>query len=373
MQTLEHFQPSQMIMRPDNILFVSSNGIGLGHLARQMAVADRIAKGQRSVFLTMSYAAATLKQAGYLCLMTSHHRNNGMEVDAWNLALEQEYLVTIEELRPKALIYDATAVFGGVAEMLYRVPDLTSIWIRRPMWRPIHAPFLEHSSRFTLVIEPGELADALDDGPTKAVQSETMRVQPILHTDPCDRLTREAARQALGLPLDATVVCVQMFNGGEYDLGSVRAAVIERLLARDNVYVIEFHSALVPAARATDSPRHLTMNLFPTFRYSNAWDAAVSAAGYNSFHENVIGAVPTLFVPNEGDEMDMQKTRARWALEKGCGLMMCRDDAGQLNGILERLLDNAERESIARRCQAIDWTNGAIAVARHIDALPSVA
>jgi len=362
-----------MIVHPDNVLFASSNGIGLGHLARQMAIADRMAEGQRSVFLTMSYAAATLKQAGYLCLMTSHHRSNGMEIEAWNVALEEECMMTIEELRPKAFIYDATAVFGGVAEILSRVPALPSIWIRRPMWRAIHAPFLEHSSRFTLVVEPGELADELDDGPTKAVQSETMQVAPILHTDPRDRLSREAARQVLGLPPDATVICIQMFNGGEYDLGKVRTAVVERLLTREGVYVIEFHSALVPAVRAHDNPRHLTMNLFPTFRYSAAWDAAVSAAGYNSFHENVLGAVPTLFVPNEGDEMDMQKTRARWAEQQGCGLMMCRDDVEQLDSIVERLLDTRERGWIASRCQAIDWTNGAIAVARHIDALPSVA
>lgn len=361
-----------MVMRPDNVLFASSNGIGLGHLARQMAVADRLAAGQRSVFLTMSYAAATLKQAGYLCLMTSHHRSNGLEVEAWNAALEQEYLMTIDELRPKAFVYDATAVFSGVVEMLYRVPKLTSIWIRRPMWRPVHAQFLQHSARFTLVVEPGELADELDDGPTKAVQSETMRVSPILHTDPGDRLTREAARQALGLPLDAVVICLQISNGGAYDLGGVRASVVERLLALDNVFVVELRSALVPAADSADNPRHLMLNLFPAFRYSAAWDAAVSAAGYNSFHENVLGAVPTLFVPNEGDEMDMQATRARWAKQQGCGLMIRREEAGELDAALERLLDAGERDAMRNRCRSIEWSNGAIALARHIDALPSV-
>ena len=34
-----------------NILFVSSNGVGLGHLTRQMAIAERLAAGWHPMFM----------------------------------------------------------------------------------------------------------------------------------------------------------------------------------------------------------------------------------------------------------------------------------------------------------------------------------
>ena len=47
-----------------NIVFVSSNGIGLGHLTRQLAVAERLAAGWHPLFVTMSYAAGLVWAQG---------------------------------------------------------------------------------------------------------------------------------------------------------------------------------------------------------------------------------------------------------------------------------------------------------------------
>ncbi|WP_100962177.1 hypothetical protein [Bosea sp. FBZP-16] len=62
-----------------------------------------------------------------------------------------------------------------------------------------------------------------------------------------------------------------------------------------------------------NQPRRRTIDLFPAFRYSSAFDICVSAAGYNAFHENLLGAIPTIFVPNEAEEMDLQLVRAKYA------------------------------------------------------------
>ena len=115
-------------------------------------------------------------------------------------------------------------------------------------------------------------------------------------------------------------------------------------------------------------PRHRIVELFPSFRYSRAFDAAVTAAGYNTFHENILGAVPTLFVPNEADEMDLQLNRARWAELGGFGLLMRRDhDLPHVDSFIERLLDPQERSRMAARCNDLTWTNGAETIARYIE------
>ena len=154
------------------ILFVSSNGVGLGHLTRQMAVAERLPAGWHPTFMTMSYGASLLQAAGHLALFIPHHKALGIDQAEWNLHLEEELALAIRCSRPQAVVYDATAVFGGFVEALARHRDLFSIWMRRPMWREVHRKFLELSDRFSVVIEPGELADEFDHGPTKEARDK---------------------------------------------------------------------------------------------------------------------------------------------------------------------------------------------------------
>jgi hypothetical protein len=350
-----------------NVLFVSSNGVGLGHLSRQLAVARRLAEGQRAVFHTLSYAAFSVARSGYLCFTTQHHRSTGMEQAQWNRTLGEDYCGLIAALAPKAFVHDATAVFGGTVEALSRYPELPSVWIRRPMWRAVHERFLQHSRLFTTVVEPGELAEALDDGPTRALRAETLRVSPVLHIDPQERLGRDEARKALGLPNAGTVVCLQL--SGQTD-ERIRNAVLDQVLADPDVVVIEVCSPLQGGGRMSAHPRLYRASLYPAFLYSRAWDAAISSAGYNAFHENVIGAVPTLFVPLEGEEMDRQELRAQWAQAQGCGISLQGGASPQqIGSAVDRLLDRTEREHIAARCGMTAWTNGAMTIARHIDTL----
>ena len=54
-------------------------------------------------------------------------------------------------------------------------------------------------------------------------------------------------------------------------------------------------------------------------RYLRAFDATVSAAGYNAYHELIRFGVPSLFVPMRR-QTDDQEARARYAEESGVGL-----------------------------------------------------
>jgi UDP:flavonoid glycosyltransferase YjiC (YdhE family) len=167
-----------------------------------------------------------------------------------------------------------------------------------------------------------------------------------------------------------TVVALQLGSGNNFDMRGVRSAVLKALLDRPDTLVLDIRSPIRADFEPDEplGPRHRIVELFPSFRYSRAFDAAIVAPGYNTFHENVLGAVPTLFVPNEADEMDMQLNRARWAEQSGLGLVMRRDhDIDKAGAVVERLLDTGQRNIISIRCGAIAWTNGADAIARYID------
>ena len=238
------------------------------------------------------------------------------------------------------------------------------------MWREVHRKFLDLTDRFTVVIEPGELADEFDTGPTKEVRDKVLLVPPVLHLAPDERLERNAALQVLDVPDGTMVVALQLGSGDNFDMRGVRSAVLRALLDRSDTLVLDIRSP-IRADFGPDEPvgpRHRIVELFPSFRYSRAFDAAIVAPGYNTFHENILGAVPTLFVPNEANEMDLQLNRARWAEQAGLGLVMRRErDLAHVDSFIEQLLDPTERERMATRCKAIPWTNGADVIARYIE------
>lgn len=353
-----------------NVLFVSSNGIGIGHLAQQMAIARLLPAGLRPAFATMSYSMRVAAEAGYLATFLTHHRHIGADAEDWNRVLAEELFDLIVHLRPAVLAYDATAVFSGVVNALENHPDVFSIWVRRPMWRQSHRQFLDLASRFDAVIEPGELAETFDTGPTAQHRDKVLLVPPVLHIEPAERLDRQKARDSLDLPHDATVVVVQLGSGANFDMRGVRRAVVAALLEHPDVLVLDVRSPLAADQAEGVAPheRLRVTTLFPSFRYSRAFDAAVSAAGYNAFHEQVLGAIPTLFVPNEAPEMDRQLARVRWAELTGCALLLRRDhDLPRTRDLIGRLLDKDEQARMIERCASLSWTNGARDIARYIE------
>ena len=58
---------------------------------------------------------------------------------------------------------------------------------------------------------------------------------------------------------------------------------------------------------------------YPMSRYFAAFDLAVSAAGYNAYHELIRFGVPALYVPMPR-QTDDQAARARYAEQAGIGL-----------------------------------------------------
>lgn len=350
-------------------LFVSSNGIGMGHLAQQLAIADRLQPDITPVFATMSYALKVVIDAGYQAHYLNHHRSAGAVVKDWDKVFAEELLELITHVRPSIALYDATAVFPGIVDALSAFPDCFSIWVRRPMWRQSHDIFTDYSRSFDAVIEPGELADEFDQGPTKALQRNAYVVPPVLQIEPSQRLARALACKVLGVADDKIVVVLQLGAGNNYDLSEVRRTMLTALLRRPDVTVVELQSPIrnAPLPPAEDS-RHIIRELYPAFKYSRAFDAAVSAAGYNSFHENILGGVPTLFVANEGGETDLQMNRSLWASLTGCGLSMRRDiDLSNVHSLIDRLLDPIERAAISERCKRIQWTNGAQKIADFVE------
>lgn len=353
---------------PRPVLFVSTNGIGLGHLTQQLAIAERLPRDQlQPVFATMCLSLDIAAQRGFPVFYLPHHKHLKVAPEPWNTVLAEELFDLIRHLQPAMLAYDGTAVFGGLVQALAEFPDLPSLWVRRAMWRDCHSPFLGPADAFTAIIEPGELASDWDHGPTRALRPQIHVVPPVLHIDPDRRLPRDAARAHYGLPPDALTVALQLGSSANFDLSPLRARVLEHLLAIPEVVVLEIVSPLAARSSELAHPRLKILQEFPSFAHSRALDAAISVAGYNAFHEQLLGRVPTLFVPNEAPEMDSQLTRAQWAATHGLGLSLrAHHQIGALTAMLDRLLDPGFRHTARTRMAALSVSNGASDIAAFI-------
>ena len=111
------------------------------------------------------------------------------------------------------------------------------------------------------------------------------------------------------------------------------------------------------------------LSAFPNARHFRAFDFAVSAAGYNSFHELLHYGLPTIFVPNDQQKVDDQRARAEWAESRGAAICLPRGAEATLAGYISALLDPALRRQLSRRARVACPTNGAAAAAAAIVAV----
>lgn len=351
--------------RSRRVLFMTSNGVGLGHLTRAMAVAQAMPEGTMSSILTMSQGFRLAVEAGYLTQFVPHYRLTGADEVAWNAALAIEVADFLALTRPDVAVFDGNVPYAGVLAGLDTYPGVRRVWMRRGLWRAeIELP--ENSKEFDLVIAPGELSDRFDQGPTSGA-GDAVGVAPVLGLRPEARLTRDAARAALEVSGDKVVVALMLGAGTNYDLRGIRGELLRCLSARADVQVIEI-AAPLGAGGPDGSPGLRRMELYPAYRYTRGFDAMITGAGYNSFHENMLGGVPTLFVPNEADEMDMQVLRARHATRTGAGLMLRAWEKQAVQRVVEQLLDAGQRDRMRDRMalMATGVGDGAAEAARLI-------
>jgi UDP:flavonoid glycosyltransferase YjiC (YdhE family) len=339
------------------ILFATSNGTGLGHLNRAMAIARRLPSGWRSSFFTLSSAAPVVAAEGWDVDYLAAYRRPASGTDrAWNLRLRAMLEQVLTEREPDLVVFDGVHPYRALTHVLSARGAPPSIWCRRAMWRADSdtAP-LGRAGAFDAVLEPGELAETADPGPTVPRRRSARRVRPIVFLDHGELLPRERAAAELGLDPARRTALVTLGQGGGVDRAVARS--LEALTAVPGLQVAALRSSLSPSLQVPDGVVRLEAT-FPMSRYFAAFDLAVAAAGYNAFHELVAFAVPTLFVPMPRNTDD-QAARARWAAASGAGLAVAGADDPELGERLAELADPARAAALAAGCRRADRGNGA--------------
>ena len=87
-----------------------------------------------------------------------------------------------------------------------------------------------------------------------------------------------------------------------------------------------------------------------------AADLVVSAAGYNSFHEILYHAIPSILIPQVAAYMDDQEKRARAASDRGLSETIMADELMRLEREVGSFLDRGKAEEIHRKLAGASLT-----------------
>jgi UDP:flavonoid glycosyltransferase YjiC (YdhE family) len=350
------------------ILYVSTNGIGLGHLTRLMALARRASRGIRPYIVSMSQAVPTVGAEGFDYEYIPSRGDLGIGVRRWNALFRRRVLDIVQRERPAAIVFDGTYPYDGLFAGRSLLPGVRLIWSRRGMWRPgSSARQLARSGEFDLVIEPGDFAQEADSGAT-ADRDDALRVAPIVFLDHDELLTRDEAAATLGVDPTRPTALVTLGGGGIGDLTTWLERLAGRLADCDRFQVVVTRSAI--AGEAGGLPQGVQpTNVYPVSRALRAVDLAVAAAGYNSFHELLSFGVPSAFLPNPAAALDDQEARAAWAEKAGVGLCLEDLDGRAIERIVAELGYPDRRRRIATRCSLLPHASGAREAQGAIEAL----
>jgi UDP-N-acetylglucosamine--N-acetylmuramyl-(pentapeptide) pyrophosphoryl-undecaprenol N-acetylglucosamine transferase len=305
------------------------NGTGVGHITRLLAIARWMRRYAAALdqkleiwFLTSSEAEGLAFAEGFAAFKIPSKTivaEVGIDRTAYVALAKQWIWHTLGLLRPDLLIVD-TFPRGSFGELLGAL-DLCrrSAFVYRPVRQEVaeRPDFQAMLPLYDLLLVPEK--DAPVVVPAK-VHDRLVHVGPVLSRERWELLPRAVAREGLGLPSDGPpkkCVFVSAGGGGDRDAEARIVGVVRALAADPALHVVV---GAGPLYRGRPFPG-VTIVPGRAASFTLAFDAAVCAAGYNTFGELMFAGVPTAFLPQD-KLADDQAARARLAVERGAGFML---------------------------------------------------
>lgn len=346
------------------ILFVTSNGAGMGHLTRLLGIARTLSDRAEVIFVSLSQASPVVSRFGFPFVYIASASETGLSPSAWNTYARERFGEEFSSLRPDAVVFDGTWLYNGLAGAL-RDEGVPLIWSRRGMWKPqISDRSLLNGSRAIGVIEPGEFASEYDGGQTTRVK-DAYRTDPVTILSPDELLPEDEARARLGLADGEKALLVTLGAG---NLNAIDTTVSDVVLAMQKIApswrLFLTSNPIAGGVKAFENAE--TLDYYPVAELAKAFEATVSAAGYNSYHEWMAACVPSLWIPNLQTQTDDQLARARYAGDAGVGICVEDPTADDIRAAILRLSNDEERAKMRAKLSERQTPNGAHAAGERI-------
>lgn len=347
-------------MSKPTIILATSNGVGMGHLARASAVALALKPVANPIIVSMAGGIAEIPSfMGIRCEYIPGRDRLWMTRQKWDEYLRDRLLALVEETDAKVLSFDGVVPYPGVIAARNANPKLKLVWVRRGLWQKKPQRFILglQAKMMDAIVEPGDIARSYDFGPTSK-RRDSVLTAPVSLFKKEDALSRNDARKALGLDLNRPVALVQL-GTGDSDVNHKMTAALEGLLGWKDLQVI-LTKAPIDKDGNSLAPEGLDIKVaryFPLAKVLHAFDAGICATGYNGVHELLPAQVPTVFVSNIRGTDD-QEARARWCNDFGYALRADQADLADITKTVKKLQDPLVRAALSAKCAELPDTTG---------------
>jgi UDP-N-acetylglucosamine:LPS N-acetylglucosamine transferase len=353
------------------IILATSNGIGMGHLARASAIALELRDRANPVLVSVAGGIAEIPSTmGIPCEYIPGKTRRWMPAHRWDRYFRDRLIAIADETGASVISFDGVVPYPGFIATKLKRPDLKIVWIRRGLWQKNILRFaLPLQSRLVdQIIEPGDVARAYDYGPTSH-RSDSIISAPVSLYSPQRVMSRIDARKALGLDAQRPAVLVQL-GTGDSDMNEKMTAAISGLVGWQDLQVVLLKDpvdstgkSLVPAGLEIKVQRY-----FPLANVLAAFDAAIAATGYNSVHELLPAQVPTVLISNIRGTDD-QDARAKWCHDHGYALRAEHSNLSEITAAVRKLQDLNTRTALRDKCAALKDTSGGKEIAELLISL----
>jgi UDP:flavonoid glycosyltransferase YjiC (YdhE family) len=253
------------------------------------------------------------------------------------------------------LVFDGGYVFDSIYRAIHET-GCTATWIRRGLWRPgqvADAP-IERERAFRHVLVPEEAFAELNIDYSRG--AHVRRVGPIVQPPPA--LPRETVRARLaetfGREFDRLVVT--MLGGGVASDRTAQVHAISGFLEHRadclHVVVVWPNSKVAPGLAGWRNTRLVRTR--ESLALAVAADVAISAVGYNTFHELIYNGIPAILIPQVAAYLDDQERRARAASDRGAAETVLAHELLLLERKVADLLDRGGAERLRAALAALD-------------------
>ena len=358
-------------MSKPTIILATSNGVGMGHLARASAVAVALKDVANPIIVSMAGGIADIPSfMDIRCEYIPGRDRLWMSREKWDKYLRDRLLALVEETGATVLSFDGVVPYPGVIAAKNSSPSLKLVWVRRGLWQKKPQRFILglQASMMDVIIEPGDIARAYDFGPTSK-RKDSVLTSPVSLFKREEALSREEARKVLGLDPDRPVALVQL-GTGDSDVNHKMTAALEGLIGWKDLQVI-LTKAPIDKDGNSLAPEGLDIKVaryFPLAKVLHAFDAGICATGYNGVHELLPAQIPTVFVSNIRGTDD-QEARARWCNDFGYALRADQSDLADITATVRKLQNPEVRAQLSAKCAELPDTSGGQEIADILFAL----
>ncbi len=343
----------------------------MGHLARATAVAEELKGVARPILVSVASGIAEIpSNTGIPCEYIPGKTRRWMPAHRWDRYFRDRLIAVADETGASVISFDGVVPYPGFIATKLKRPDLTIVWVRRGLWQKNLLRFvLPFQSRLVdLIVEPGDIARAYDHGPTSNRNDATL-TSPVSLYSKSRALSRENARNVLGLDADRPAVLVQL-GTGDSDMNEKMRAALTGLVGWQGLQVVLTKDpadaegkSLVPDGLDIKVQRY-----FPLADVLAAFDGAIAATGYNSVHELLPAQIPTVLISNIRGTDD-QDARAKWCHDHGYALRADHANLADITATVAKLSDTALRQSLQSKCVELSNTKGGSEIAQILLAL----